>query len=64
MIGEKIKKLRNKKGMSQSDVANDAGISYVMVGLIERGQANPTVSILEKIAESLDCKLKISITRK
>lgn len=64
MIGEKIKKIRTKKGMAQSAVAELAGISYVMIGMIERNQTNPSVSTLEKIAEALDCKMTITLTPK
>ena len=59
MIGEKIKEIRESKDMTQQDLAGKAGITRIIVGLIERGQTTPNMSTLQKIADALGKELKI-----
>ena len=51
-IGEKIKRLREKKRMTQSELAGDH-VSRNMLSLIENGRATPSVQTLEALAEKL-----------
>lgn len=53
MIGNKLKDIRNKRKLSLEEAANLTGVSKAMLGQIERGQSNPTVSTLWKIATGL-----------
>lgn len=48
-----IKVIREKKALSQEDVAHGAGISVSQVSRIERGLLNPTVSTIFCIARSM-----------
>jgi len=57
-LGERIRRLRNEKGISQEDLANDADIPLSQIGRIERGETNPTISSLYVIALALDIELK------
>jgi transcriptional regulator with XRE-family HTH domain len=45
--------LRVHKGLSQEALAADAGVDRSYVGRLERGLENPTVSLLERIADTL-----------
>lgn len=47
--GERLRKLRKERGLSQEEVALRADITPSYYGQLERGTANPTVSMLEKI---------------
>lgn len=58
IIGENLKKFREKRKLSLDNVAKLSGVSKSMLGQIERGEANPTVSTVWKIANGL----KISFT--
>lgn len=49
--GERLRELRKEHGLSQEEVALNADITPSYFGRIERGQANPTVSMLEKICD-------------
>ena len=50
-----LKKLRNKKGWSQERLAREAGISYITLVKIERGNIlNPKLETLIKLAKALD----------
>ena len=56
-IGESIQKLRKQKGFSQIKLAKISGINQTYLSLIENGNRNPSLQILEKICDSLDTKL-------
>lgn len=54
-LGERIKKLRNEKVLTQEELARKAGIPYATLMKIENGQVkNPTVGTLKKIADALE----------
>jgi transcriptional regulator with XRE-family HTH domain len=44
-------------GLSQEDLADRAGLDRSYIGGIERGERNPTLSVIEKIAEALNLSL-------
>lgn len=52
-VAENIKRIRKNKKMSMERTAAEAGVSRSMLGQIERGEANPSVAILGKIASAL-----------
>jgi len=52
-LGERLKKLRQEKGMSQGDIARKLGVHRSYISGIERGVRNPTVKNVERIAEAL-----------
>ena len=53
-LGERIKKVREEKGIKQKDLADKIGISYVMLSQYERGVRTPKYEMIDKIAKSLD----------
>lgn len=52
--GERLRELRKQRGLSQEEVAFRANITPSYYGQLERGTANPTVSMLEKICAVMD----------
>jgi transcriptional regulator with XRE-family HTH domain len=56
-IGKIIADLRKEKEISQTDLANKTGISQVMVGKYERGDASPSIDVAKKIADALEVSL-------
>lgn len=52
-IGERIKELRLKQNLKQSDLAEKAQISRVAIGNYERGDRIPNADILQSIANAL-----------
>lgn len=48
-----LKEARNKKGMTQRDVANVAGMNRVVYCELENGKRNPSVKLAKKIAKVL-----------
>jgi transcriptional regulator with XRE-family HTH domain len=61
IIGNKLKDIRNKRKLSLDEVTKLTGVSKAMLGQIERGQSNPTVSTLWKIATGLKVSFSLFI---
>lgn len=53
-LGQTVLNYRKKNGMTIRKFANFAGISTSLISQIERGQANPSSSVLELIAQALN----------
>lgn len=56
-FGERLRNVRNDKGISQEKLANLCGITISQVSRIERGQVNTTISTLDILAKALDIEL-------
>jgi transcriptional regulator with XRE-family HTH domain len=56
-ISNIISQLRDKNGLSQSDLANKSQVSRVMIGKYERGEAIPSIDAAKKIADALGVSL-------
>jgi transcriptional regulator with XRE-family HTH domain len=55
--GKIIATLRDAKGWSQTDLANNSGVSRVMIGKYERGEAVPSIDAAKKIADAFEVSL-------
>ena len=53
-IGQRIKELRNKLNMTQSDLAQKIGMTYVQIGRYEKRGAVPSSEVLKKLADALN----------
>jgi len=56
MFGEAMKRLREKRGMTQEALAHEAGITSSYAGQVERGQRVPSLTIVLKIARALGAR--------
>ena len=56
IVGENIRRLREAKGLTQEQLAGEADIAMRHLGRIERGEGNPTVEMLGKLADVLGVK--------
>ena len=52
-----ISDLRNTKGWTQTDLANQSNVSRVMIGKYERGEAIPSIEAAKKIADAFEVSL-------
>lgn len=52
-VGERIKKTRLKKSMTQKELADKCGIDSANLRKYEAGKQNPKLGTIEKIAEAL-----------
>ena len=53
IVARNLRVLRKQKGLSQEELAFQAGINRNYVGQIEREEKSPTVDLLEKLSRSL-----------
>lgn len=52
-LGKRVAYLRKERHMTQLDLALDSSLTKSYVSDLERGQRNPTVKVLNKIAMAL-----------
>jgi len=65
MLAENIKKLRNRKKLSQEKLARLADISTVTLVKIESGVAKePTITTVRKLADALSISIDELVGRK
>lgn len=57
-LGIHIRQLREKKGISQQDLANDCDMPKNQIGRIERAEINTGIKTLVRIANALDVEPK------
>ena len=62
-IGEIIQQRRKALKVTQSHLAELAGISVNSLYKIERGEANPTLDLIEKIAGVLGLEIKLKVKK-
>jgi transcriptional regulator with XRE-family HTH domain len=53
IVGRNVKRLRQAKKLTQEALAHAAEIDTRYVGGIERGEENPSVAVLGRLAEAL-----------
>lgn len=51
---------RNKAGLTQEELSKRSGINQANISKLENGNANPSISTLQKLAKGLGKKLVIS----
>lgn len=56
-LAANLKRLRDSKGLSQQALADLSGVPRPTVAHLESGQANPTLSVVSKLARSLGVTL-------
>lgn len=55
---------RKERGMTQSDVSIVTGIQRPNISRLESGYYNPTLDMLVRLADSIDCNVKITFVDK
>ena len=53
IVGANIRRLRKARGLTQEALAHEAGAAMRYIAGVERGEENPSLRILVKIAEAL-----------
>ena len=57
LVARNLRRLRVGHGLSQENLAVDASIDRTYVSRLERGLENPTVAVLERLAQALDAEI-------
>jgi y4mF family transcriptional regulator len=60
-LGETIRSRRKELGITQPHLAELANLSVNTLYKLERGQGNPSLDVLNKLAEVLGLELKLDV---
>ncbi|OGK43427.1 hypothetical protein A2956_02465 [Candidatus Roizmanbacteria bacterium RIFCSPLOWO2_01_FULL_37_57] len=58
-FGLRIKELREERKLTQEDLAFAIRVDRSYMGFIERGERNPTLEVIGRIAKALGIKLRV-----
>jgi transcriptional regulator with XRE-family HTH domain len=53
LVGQNVKRFRDKKGLTQEQFAETSGFSQQYISSLERGHRNPTIITLYELAAAL-----------
>ncbi len=53
LLGRRIRSLRQACRLTQQELGERAGLNYKYLGAVERGEENPSLVVLERIATGL-----------
>ncbi len=56
-IGDRLREIRQRRRMSQRELARRSGVANATISLIENGKLNPTVSMLKKVLDGIPIRL-------
>ncbi len=62
-IGQRIRALRKKRGFTQEDMADRCNLHWTYIGGLERGERNPTLTTMKRIADGLKVDLHTLLGR-
>lgn len=58
LVGNKIRKIRKEKGITQEQLAYDCNFEKSTISRIEAGRANLTLKTMVKLSQSLGVEMK------
>lgn len=64
VLGGNVRRLRRECGLTQEELAFEAGIDRTYVSQIERGVINPSLLVLHKVATALKSTVPSLVTRR
>jgi len=56
-LAENMRRLRKERGWSQETLADEAGLDRTYISGIERVVRNPTITVAERVALALGCRM-------
>lgn len=56
-LSKNIRKLRVERGWSQEDLAEHSGLHRTYISGLERGTRNPTLAVMQSLADALGTNL-------
>lgn len=58
-LAAQLKETREKKGLTQEEVADKAGLTVTFYAMMERGEVNPSVAKLNNVLKVLGLKILV-----
>ena len=62
-VGFNLQRLRREKRLSQEELADRANIHQTYLSGVERGKRNPSVMVLQRIAQALEADVEDLVQR-
>jgi ribosome-binding protein aMBF1 (putative translation factor) len=62
VIGQTVRERRVALGLSQTELANRAGMTQPALSRLEAGGSIPTIPVLDRISAALDAEVVVTIT--
>ncbi len=53
-VGKRMREIRTRKGLTVKEVAQYARVTPSLIGQLEHGKANPSLSVLSLVANRLE----------
>lgn len=63
-VGRQIAERRKELGISQMELASRTGVQQPVISRLERGQGNPTLELIEALAQGLDAIASIKLVER
>ncbi|MFA6519595.1 MAG: helix-turn-helix transcriptional regulator [Candidatus Paceibacterota bacterium] len=60
-FGERVRTERMRRGLSQEELGEKAGVHRTYVGMIERGEKNITLLNIEKFSRALGVRISVLV---
>lgn len=57
LLASNVKRLRKSRGLTQDELAAQIDVEQSAVSLIENARANPSLLLLDSMAEALGCRI-------
>jgi transcriptional regulator with XRE-family HTH domain len=54
IFSQRLRQIRQKKGLSQEELADSAGLHRTYVGSVERNERNISIDNMERLAKALE----------
>ncbi len=63
IVGKNVATIRHNNGWSQEELAFRSGLHRTYISGIERGHRNPTLTVLQRLAEALNVTASDLVTK-
>ena len=63
-LGERIKALRERRGLTQAQLADRVDLSVIFIRKLEAGERNASFETLERIARELRVTLRVDLVER
>jgi transcriptional regulator with XRE-family HTH domain len=61
-LGQQILHFRHERGWTQKELAEKAGTKQANISRLENGLLNPSIDMLQRVAEALEVDLTVTLT--